>query len=164
MSSHAGAGRDLEGTPRDLSGGEHESHLGDRFPALVDGELSHDTRERVLAHLATCANCRAEADAQRRLKSVFAVVAPPPPSASFLARLQGLRTEDSHQHGTQERGNPDRSDPQPAELAAQALWALDESAGTVFGRLDQLFRALGPPPDDHQELDQIQQSGEGGQL
>jgi hypothetical protein len=56
----------------------------------VDGELGHDTRERVLAHLATCAKCKAEADAQRRLKNVFAEAAPPPPSESFLARLQGL--------------------------------------------------------------------------
>ncbi|MFV8189016.1 MULTISPECIES: anti-sigma factor [unclassified Streptomyces] len=67
-----------------------EQHLGDRLSALVDGELGHETRERVLAHLATCAKCKAEADAQRELKNVFAEVAPPPPSESFLARLQGL--------------------------------------------------------------------------
>lgn len=67
-----------------------EQHLGDRLSALVDGELGHETRERVLAHLATCARCRSEADAQRRLKNVFAEAAPPPPSESFLARLQGL--------------------------------------------------------------------------
>ncbi|MET8560368.1 zf-HC2 domain-containing protein [Streptomyces flaveolus] len=67
-----------------------EQHLGDRLSALVDGELGHETRERVLAHLATCARCKAEADAQRALKNVFAEAAPPPPSASFLARLQGL--------------------------------------------------------------------------
>ncbi|BDH07965.1 anti-sigma factor family protein [Streptomyces seoulensis] len=67
-----------------------EQHLGDRLSALVDGELGHDSRDRVLAHLATCCRCRAEADAQRRLKNVFAEAAPPPPSESFLARLQGL--------------------------------------------------------------------------
>ncbi|WP_225827253.1 anti-sigma factor family protein [Streptomyces naphthomycinicus] len=67
-----------------------EQHLGDRLSALVDGELGHETRERVLAHLATCARCKAEADAQRALKNVFAEAAPPPPSESFLARLQGL--------------------------------------------------------------------------
>nr|WP_206328447.1 zf-HC2 domain-containing protein [Streptomyces sp. S3(2020)] len=64
--------------------------MGDRLAALVDGELGHETRERVLAHLATCTRCKAEADAQRRLKNVFAEAAPPPPSESFLARLQGL--------------------------------------------------------------------------
>ncbi|MET9360473.1 zf-HC2 domain-containing protein [Streptomyces sp. NPDC006632] len=67
-----------------------EQHLGDRLAALVDGELNHDARERVLSHLATCAKCKAEADAQRNLKNVFARTAPPPPSENFLARLQGL--------------------------------------------------------------------------
>ncbi|WP_069170875.1 anti-sigma factor family protein [Streptomyces griseus] len=67
-----------------------EQHLGDRLAALVDGELAHDARERVLAHLATCSRCKAEADAQRRLKSAFASAAPPSPSEGFLARLQGL--------------------------------------------------------------------------
>lgn len=67
-----------------------EQHLGDRLAALVDGELGHESRDRVLAHLATCTKCKAEADAQRRLKNVFAEAAPPPPSESFLARLQGL--------------------------------------------------------------------------
>ncbi|MFE7121490.1 anti-sigma factor family protein, partial [Streptomyces sp. NPDC057654] len=74
------------------SGGQSpaEQHLGDRLAALVDGELGHDSRERVLAHLATCGKCKAEADAQRRLKSVFAETAPPLPSEGFLARLQSL--------------------------------------------------------------------------
>ncbi|MFE5872307.1 anti-sigma factor family protein [Streptomyces roseifaciens] len=74
------------------SGGQSpaEHHLGDRLAALVDGELGHDSRERVLAHLATCWKCKAEADAQRRLKSVFAEAALPPLSENFLARLQGL--------------------------------------------------------------------------
>ncbi|MFD9292397.1 anti-sigma factor family protein [Streptomyces sp. NPDC060030] len=67
-----------------------EQHLGDRLAALVDGELKHDARERVLAHLATCARCKAEADSQRRLKSAFATSAAPSPSEGFLARLQGL--------------------------------------------------------------------------
>ncbi|MFE2287499.1 zf-HC2 domain-containing protein [Streptomyces sp. NPDC059443] len=67
-----------------------EQHLGDRLAALVDGELGHDARERVLAHLATCSKCKAEADAQRRLKTLFVESAPPPLSAGLLARLQGL--------------------------------------------------------------------------
>ncbi|MET7613373.1 zf-HC2 domain-containing protein, partial [Streptomyces seoulensis] len=36
-----------------------EQHLGDRLSALVDGELGHESRDRVLAHLATCCRCRA---------------------------------------------------------------------------------------------------------
>ncbi|MEU3161063.1 zf-HC2 domain-containing protein [Streptomyces griseoincarnatus] len=76
--------------PKSPEGHLAEHHLGDRLAALVDGELGHDARERVLAHVATCAKCKAEVDEQRRLKNVFAAAAPPPPSESFLARLQGL--------------------------------------------------------------------------
>ena len=53
------------------------SCLGDVAAALVDGELDHAARERAQRHLANCAACRAEVDAQRRLK----------------ARLTGLRTD-----------------------------------------------------------------------
>ncbi|MEV3871241.1 zf-HC2 domain-containing protein [Streptomyces sp. NPDC049906] len=67
-----------------------EQHLGDRLASFVDGELGHDARDRVLAHLATCPRCKAEADEQRRVKSAFAQAEPPPLSDSFLARLQGL--------------------------------------------------------------------------
>lgn len=80
----------MSGSRPEPEGHLAEQHLGDRLSALVDGELGHDARERVLAHVATCPKCRAEVDAQRRLKNVFAKTAPPAPSESFLARLQGL--------------------------------------------------------------------------
>ncbi|MEV5592996.1 zf-HC2 domain-containing protein [Streptomyces sp. NPDC052496] len=77
-----------------------EHHLGDRLAALVDGELGHDARERVLAHLATCGKCKAEADDQRQLKNVFAATAPPGPSEGLLARLQGLPGGDADGSGS----------------------------------------------------------------
>ncbi|MFC8947731.1 zf-HC2 domain-containing protein [Streptomyces rochei] len=80
----------MSGSRPESEGHLAEQHLGDRLSALVDGELGHDARERVLAHVATCPKCKAEVDAQRRLKNVFADAAPPAPSESFLARLQGL--------------------------------------------------------------------------
>ena len=43
-------------------------HLGERLSALIDGELSDAQRERVLAHLAKCDECRQEAAALRLLK------------------------------------------------------------------------------------------------
>jgi RNA polymerase sigma-70 factor (ECF subfamily) len=43
-------------------------HLGERLSALIDGELSDTQRERVLAHLAGCEDCRREAVALRLLK------------------------------------------------------------------------------------------------
>ncbi|MGW7417114.1 anti-sigma factor family protein, partial [Streptomyces sp. NPDC054863] len=85
-----------------------EQHLGDRLSALVDGELGHDSRERVLAHLATCAKCKAEADAQRRLKDVFAHSAPPGPSEGFLARLQGLPGGSADEDGPGDGESPGR--------------------------------------------------------
>ncbi|WP_113704450.1 anti-sigma factor family protein [Nonomuraea lactucae] len=45
------------------------SHLGERVSALVDGELSHTDRDRALAHLAFCADCRREVESMRALKS-----------------------------------------------------------------------------------------------
>lgn len=86
----------MSGTPEQERAALVEHHLGDRLAALIDGELGHDARERVLAHLATCWTCKAEADAQRRVKSVFAATAPPPPSAGLLARLQGLPANAGH--------------------------------------------------------------------
>lgn len=67
-----------------------EQHLGDRLAAFVDGELTDDTRDRVLAHLATCSQCKAAAAEQRRLKAVVAESRLPAISAGLLARLQGL--------------------------------------------------------------------------
>ncbi|MFO7250668.1 MAG: zf-HC2 domain-containing protein [Actinomycetes bacterium] len=45
------------------------SHLGDLVSALVDGELGHRERERALAHLTFCADCRREVEATRALKA-----------------------------------------------------------------------------------------------
>jgi anti-sigma factor RsiW len=47
------------------------SHLGQRLSALIDGELSAEERDRVHAHLAGCAACRAEANELRALKSTM---------------------------------------------------------------------------------------------
>lgn len=170
MSPRARFGHDLGGTPRDRAEKEHKSHVVDELAAL-DGELGHDIRERVLGHLATCDMCRAEWDEQRRLKSIFEAAEAALPSSDglfvllrerLLASLREL--DDRSVEGVHQMAGQARCAPSPAELAAQALWVLDENAGTVFDRLDQLFRDLGPPPDDEQELDQIQQNGEGGQM
>ncbi|MFI6818489.1 anti-sigma factor family protein [Nonomuraea sp. NPDC050328] len=45
------------------------SHLGENVSALVDGELNHMERERALAHLTFCAECRREVESMRALKS-----------------------------------------------------------------------------------------------
>jgi hypothetical protein len=94
-----------------------EQHLGDRLAALIDGELGHDARERVLSHLATCWSCKAEADAQRRVKNVFADTAPPPPSDGLLARLQGLPACGPDGPG----GSGERAGAVPGDSGASAL-------------------------------------------
>ncbi len=145
-------------------GEAHGSGLLDDVAALADGEPD-DNRERVLAHLATCAQCREEAGAQRRVKSIIETDRPlPPPSQSLLARLQGV--SDPHREGDDRKvegpahpGGHGRAD----ERAAEAVRALDTGADTVFGGLDQLFRALGPPPADHQASHPAHRNGEGGQ-
>ena len=65
--------------------------LGELAAALVDGELDHASRERAQRHLLSCAGCRAEVDAQRRLKSSLSglaqLPAPPPQLAERLLAL-----------------------------------------------------------------------------
>ncbi|MGW7292117.1 anti-sigma factor family protein [Streptomyces xiamenensis] len=89
--------------------GQADRHLGESLAALIDGELSHDSRDRVLAHLATCADCKAEADAQRRLKSVFAESPLPTLSSGLLARLQGLPAAGAAGTGSAPPGPPGAS-------------------------------------------------------
>jgi len=58
--------------------------------ALVDGELDHAAREKAQRHLAHCLPCRAEVEAQRRVKSRLGRVGEPDPSDGLTARLLGL--------------------------------------------------------------------------
>lgn len=127
----------MSGTSPSPSPAEH--HLGDRLAALVDGELSHDARERVLAHLATCPKCKAEADAQRRLKALFVESAPPPLSAGLLARLQGLPGGGPDGPGGPSGpfGPPSAADPfayVPARPAAQQGFPVHKVGGQEAGR------------------------------
>jgi hypothetical protein len=66
------------------------THLGDRIAALVDGELSHQERDRALAHVAHCARCREELDEQRAVRALLAGSAAPTPSAETMAALLSL--------------------------------------------------------------------------
>ncbi|GIH69296.1 anti-sigma factor family protein [Sphaerimonospora thailandensis] len=63
------------------------SHLGERVSALIDGELGHTERERALAHLTFCADCRAEVDAMRALKSRLRSMDPPAMPADLTMSL-----------------------------------------------------------------------------
>lgn len=63
------------------------SHLGKRLSALVDGELSADESDRVHAHLARCAACRAEARELRVLKQRMRGLRDIAPDDALTARL-----------------------------------------------------------------------------
>lgn len=129
-----------------------EQHLGDRLAAFVDGELAGDSRDRVVAHLATCPQCKAAAAEQRRLKSVIAGSDLPAISAALLARLQGLPGMD---HTDGPAGPPDAGDgtgsrrrgPFDGGLLDAGLPGPDLSPeGSGAGRREQ-FAFLGPAPD-----------------
>ncbi|MFI8203403.1 anti-sigma factor family protein [Streptomyces sp. NPDC085937] len=128
--------------PKSSEGHLAEHHLGDRLSALVDGELGHDARERVLAHVATCAKCKAEVDEQRRLKNVFAAAAPPPPSESLLARLQGLPAGGGFGDG----GSPLGGSPLPGGSSGR----FGSSSGVFGARRGERFEFAYAPVRRHQ--------------
>lgn len=66
------------------------SHLGYRLSALIDGELSHAQRERVLAHLANCEPCRYEAAALRVLKQRMHALGEATANTALTDRLVAL--------------------------------------------------------------------------
>ena len=66
------------------------SHLGDQVAALVDGELDHESRDRAFAHIATCDSCRAEVDAERRLKARIRALSQPELAPDLNLRLLSL--------------------------------------------------------------------------
>lgn len=120
-----------------------EQHLGDRLAAFVDGELTDDSRDRVLAHLATCPQCKAAAAEQRRLKSVVAGSELPAISAGLLARLQGLPGMDCGDGPPRPPGPPaDAGVGDPRSPLGGGLLG----SGSALPRHEQ-FSFLGPAPD-----------------
>jgi anti-sigma factor RsiW len=67
-------------------------HPLDKLSAAVDGELDHDSRDKVLSHLVGCDSCRAEVDAKRQLKTRLGALGcdNPEPSTDLMQRLLGV--------------------------------------------------------------------------
>lgn len=134
--------------------GEHrsapaEQHLGDRLAAFVDGELTDDSRDRVLAHLATCPQCKAAAAEQRRLKSVVAASELPAISAGLLARLQqlpGMGDPDGRNGGPPDPGRTGGSDDRAEERRGPFDGGLLGSGVFSSGRRGE-FSYLSPAHD-----------------
>lgn len=70
------------------------THVHARLSALVDGEVDNDSRERILAHLTHCEECRLAAEEERRIKALLSGMPSPPPSDDLTAFLVGLGTGD----------------------------------------------------------------------
>ena len=64
--------------------------LGERITTLTDGELGHNARDRALAHIASCASCRAAVEAERALKARLSRGMTPVPSEALTSRLLRL--------------------------------------------------------------------------
>jgi anti-sigma factor RsiW len=75
------------------------THLGDEISAVVDGELSHDARDRALAHIAVCSECRAAVEAERRTKSAVIGLDPLGLPPELGVRLLGLPAALTAPHG-----------------------------------------------------------------
>ncbi|MGW6915755.1 anti-sigma factor family protein [Kitasatospora sp. NPDC054939] len=104
-----------------------EHHLGERLSSFVDGELGHDSRDRVQSHLATCPQCLAEADEGRAVKHLLTNSGTPGPSSSLMARLMAVGAL------------PDEHDPHDDDLpgggvAATGTLGGSRLTGGSFGR------------------------------
>jgi anti-sigma factor RsiW len=67
-----------------FGGSSRGSHLGDIVTALIDGELGVEARDRALSHAAACPRCKADVDAERRLKAKLRGTPTPASAESFL--------------------------------------------------------------------------------
>jgi anti-sigma factor RsiW len=102
------------------------SHLGERLSALIDGELSHDQRDRVLAHLAKCEPCRLEAAALRLLKRRMRTLGEATAATGLTDRLMAMAAPPGSglPHSLSARGGPG-SEPLPRwPVRSLALTAL----------------------------------------
>jgi anti-sigma factor RsiW len=119
-------------------------HLGQRLSALIDGELSDTQRERVLAHLAGCEDCRREAAALRLLKRRMHALGDAAAGDALTWRLLALGPAGG-------RGQPARrAHRPPARRRRRYAWSL-AAAGVVTAGLGLTGAVLAgsgdrPPP------------------
>jgi anti-sigma factor RsiW len=115
-------------------------HLGERLSALIDGELSDTQRERVLAHLAGCEDCRREAAALRLLKRRMHTLGEAAAGDALTWRLLALRPAGGAGQSARRAARAHR----PGARRRRHAWSL-AAAGVATGAV---FLAGGdrPPP------------------
>jgi anti-sigma factor RsiW len=119
------------------------SHLGRRLSALIDDELDHVDRDRVLVHLARCEPCRAEAVALRMLKRRMNALGGAAADSTLMQRLMGLAM--SGDLGTDGRSIWEPGWPWPAGAAANGIAVRELRPGrlTLAGFFALLLVSLG---------------------
>lgn len=109
-------------------------HLGELATALVDGQLGHGDRERALAHLTRCPDCRTQVDSQRGLQNRLRALGEPVVPAGLTDRLLAMPTGPMGSTPLLAPGEP----PQPATFRAGA-------PGRASRRADRTRPAAGRP-------------------
>lgn len=129
------------------------AHLGERVSALADGELSHEARDRALAHVAVCSRCRADLDAERQVRRMLRGASEPVAPTSLLARLQALPAELPALDGPSVAATPRGWDADPAlrrprRAARASTTAPSRSAGrsSVRATRRRPVAPVPPPP------------------
>jgi len=122
---------------------------GDLLSGLVDGELDHPTRERVLSHLLACLACSAEVQSLRALKTrlSWAGAETPLPSAALTDRLRRMAVP-----GIEPVARPGPISAS-ATLIQEPAGALSPDSSTVS------FVALGPLSSASKSVNQIDPCG-----
>jgi len=64
--------------------------LSSRVSALADGSLPDDVRDRALAHVTSCPDCRADLEAERLLRARLQTLPAPRPSSALVAALLAM--------------------------------------------------------------------------
>ncbi|MFD5082875.1 zf-HC2 domain-containing protein [Kitasatospora sp. NPDC058406] len=111
-----------------------EHHLGERLSSFVDGELGHDSRDRVQAHLATCPQCLAEADEGRAVKHLLTRTGTPGPSSALMARLMAVGALPEDERSPVDRPGRDDDDLPGGGLPAAGTLGGSRLNGGSFGR------------------------------
>ena len=126
-------------------------HLGERLSALIDGELSDTQRERVLAHLAGCEDCRREAAALRLLKRRMHTLGDAAGGDALTWRLLALRPAGGQRQPARRAARAHRPGARrPGARRRRHAWSL-AAAGVAtagLGLTGAVFLAGGdkPPP------------------
>lgn len=64
--------------------------LSSRVSALADGSLPDDVRDRALAHVTSCPDCRADLEAEQLIRARLQALPSPRPSARLMASLLAM--------------------------------------------------------------------------